>query len=160
MANYTIRKGQISDMQMVEDAHKRSILELCSKDYTPEQIKSFSSVKYDYDIWVNSVTKDYFLVVEVDKKVEGMFHARYRDKELGEVVGLYFTPTVAGKGIGRKVFTQGISELKANGIKKVILTGTVTAKGFYEKMGFYVTKAKETTIRGAQIECFEMEMTL
>ena len=42
--DYKIRKTKLEEMKSVEDAHRRSILEICSKDYTSDQIEKFAGV--------------------------------------------------------------------------------------------------------------------
>ena len=157
---YNIRKTELEDMKSVEDAHRKSILEICSKDYTPGQIEKFSGVKYTSDIWENSINKEYHIVVESNGKIEGMCHAKVRENGDGEIVGLYFTKEIAGKGIGRKVVEMAFDYLDQFNPKKIILTGTVTAKPFYERMGFVEVEEKKANIRGAEITCFLMEKVL
>jgi putative acetyltransferase len=155
--NYIIRKTKLEDMKAVEDAHRRSILKICSKDYTPDQIEKFAGVKYTSDIWENSVNNEYHIVVEVDGNIEGMCHAKIREDGDGEIVGLYFTEEVAGKGIGREIVEMAFDYLDQFSPKKIVLTGTVTAKPFYEKMGFVEVEEKKINIRGADLTCFRME---
>jgi len=61
---YLIRKSVIEDKDAVCDAHRRFIREVCSKDYAPDQIKNWSAVVYDDDIWRNTVTNEYHIVIE------------------------------------------------------------------------------------------------
>lgn len=155
-----IRKSTIEDMSAVMDAHRRSSLELCSKDYSNEQVSLWSDVKYNSEIWENSVNNEYHLVVEKDGKVEGLCHAKVDDKGNGHIVGLYFTPVIEGKGLGRKAFEMAIQYLKDKGAPKISIIGTITAKGFYEKMGFNVVSKSQIAVRGTVLDCFEMEMCL
>ena len=158
--NYKIRKSKIADMRSVEDAHRRSILEICSKDYTADQIEKFSGVKYTSDIWDNSINNEYHIVVEVDGKIEGMCHAKLREDGDGEIVGLYFSKVISGQGIGREVVEMAFKYLEQFRLKKIVLTGTVTAKHFYKKMGFVEKVEKKINIRGAEITCYSMEKSL
>lgn len=155
--NYTIRKTKIADMQAVESAHRKSIIELCSKDYTPEQIDKYSNVKYTPDRWEASVNNDYHICVEVDGVIEGMCHSRIREDGHGEILGLYFTKAIAGNGIGREIVEMAFEYFKKFNPAKIVLTGTVTAKPFYVKLGFREIKEKTIILRGVEIECFEME---
>jgi len=43
---YTIRKAKKEDLKGVENAHRISIRELCSKDYLPNQIERWSDINY------------------------------------------------------------------------------------------------------------------
>lgn len=156
--NYRIRKVELEDMQATQNAHQKSIYTLCTKDYSPEQIQAWGNVKYSEEIWNKTVFHDYALVVEVNGGVEGICHGKIRDDGLGEIVGLYFTGIIAGKGIGREIFQQVLFELRKRGATNFIIFATLTAKGFYEKMGFKVEREFLSSIRGTQIESFEMRL--
>lgn len=56
--NYLIRPTKIEDKKAVNKAHVRSIREICSNDYRPEQIKAWSAVRYNDVIWKQSVEND------------------------------------------------------------------------------------------------------
>ncbi|MBT4790185.1 MAG: GNAT family N-acetyltransferase [Halobacteriovoraceae bacterium] len=155
--DYKIRKTKLEDMKSVEDAHRRSILEICSNDYTLDQIEKFSGVKYSAEIWDNSVNNEYHIVVEVSGRVEGMCHAKLREDGDGEIVGVYFSKVIAGQGIGRDVVEMAFDYLDQFKPKNIILTGTLTAKPFYEKMGFVEVEKKKINCRGALLDCFKME---
>jgi putative acetyltransferase len=158
--NYLIRRPQIKDMIATQTAHQKSIYTLCSHDYTTEEIQAWGNVKYSEDIWQKTVNDDYALVVEINDKIEGICHGRIRDDGLGEIVGLYFTQKIAGKGIGRIIFGKVTNELASRGAKEFIIFATITARGFYEKMGFKVVKPIKTRVRGVTIDSFEMRMSL
>ena len=147
-------------MKSVENAHRRSILEICSKDYTSDQIEKFAGVKYTSDIWANSINNEYHISIEVNGSIEGMCHAKIREDGDGEIVGLYFTKELAGKGLGREIVEMAFDYLDKYKPRKIVLTGTVTAKPFYEKMGFVETEEKKMNIRGADLTCFRMEKNL
>ncbi len=160
MSEVTIRKSIIQDMEAVMDAHHRSIVELCSKDYNEEQIRCWSSVKYSDEIWRNSIENEYHLAIEKNGKIEGFCHSCVHKDGIGEIKGLYFTKEISGQGYGRKAFEKSLSFFKENECKKIIITGTKTAKPFYEKMGFSCMDKKVLNIRGAELICYSMEMYL
>jgi putative acetyltransferase len=161
MTNFSIRKSQIEDMLNIQDAHRRSIRELCSKDYSSKEINAWSSVIYTHDVFSNSLKNDCHLVVEINNTIEGFCHARFHQDGLGEIMGLFLTPRSTGLGAGRAAFEKAIEHLKECGVNKIVITGTRTAKGFYEKMGFRATcDEKLFDIRGEKIACYEMEMKI
>lgn len=160
MEDVIIRKATIEDKEQVNDAHVRSIREVCSKDYEPHQIEAWSSVIYDQEIWDKNVTNDIFYVLEKAGRVEGMIHGRVHDNSIGEIMGLYFTPEIIGQGYGRKAFEIVMDEIKQTKPEKVVISGTVTARPFYEAMGFSVKEIKLSNIRGVDIQTNEMELIL
>ena len=115
-------------MKAVEDAHRKSIIKICSKDYSPDQIEKYSAINYSSENWEKSINNDYHLVVEVNNTIEGFCHAKIGDNGDGHIVGLYFSQVIAGQGIGRKVIEMTFNYLDQFMPRKIVLTGTVTAK--------------------------------
>lgn len=157
--NYLIRRAKIDDMPEVIRAHSVSIKELCSKDYTPEQIEKWSDVNYSKEIWKTSVINEFHYVIEVDGRIEGFCHSKVHDDSKGEIKGLYFTRVVQGKGLGRELFELAMKNLRGCGCKEFFIFATKTAKGFYEKMGFVEVESLNIQVRGSVLECYKMEMT-
>jgi putative acetyltransferase len=159
--SYIIRKTRFEDKLAMQDAHRRSIREVCSNDYGENEVKAWSDVSYDDDRFKDNIENEFHIVVEKNGKIEGGCHAKNHSEDLGEIMGLYLSPEVIGLGAGRAVFEKAIKYLKECGVNKVVITGTRTAKGFYERMGFQaVSEEKLFDIRGEQIACYEMEMKI
>ena len=116
-------------MLAVNIAHKRSIREVCSKDYNPEQIEKWSDVTYTLDRWTNTVTNECCYVIELDNEIHGVCHSKVHEDNRGEIVGLYLTPEVIGIGVGRQIFEKCMDYIKGFNSKIVFINGTLTAKG-------------------------------
>jgi putative acetyltransferase len=157
---YVIRKAKLDDMKSVMRAHKLSIEEICSKDYTSEQIAKWADVNYSNDFWEKSVQEENHFLIEVANSIEGFCHSMVHENGDGEIKGLYFTKVINGRGIGREVFELSIDFLRQNRCPKVFIFATKTAKGFYEKMGFVEIDQLLINVRGADLECFKMEKNL
>ena len=157
MASMTIRVAKLEDKEQVNRAHVRSIKEVCSKDYSPLQIQAWSDLKYSDDIWSNTVLNEFCYLVEKDSEVQGFCHAKVHDDGVGVIAGMYLTPDVIGQGFGRKLIEKCLDHLKRHGSKRIVLTGTKSAHGFYEAMGFEVKKEGVIQIRNTDIECLYME---
>ncbi len=143
-----IRRAQHSDAQSIIDSHIRSIREVCSQDYTPRQIEAWSGRNFRVDMWRETMDKDLVWVVEIDSHVRGFGHLSFQNENVGEVMGLYFTPECRGLGAGKKLF-QIMNELQ--------LHATITAKTFYEMCGFkQVGDICNLEMRGVLIPCFSM----
>src|SRR5215203_6202760 len=80
-----------------------------------------------------------FLVVYADGVPVGCGAVRLVDAETGELKRMYMSPTVRGKGLGRKLVAALESEARALGAKRLILeTGIrqAAAIALYRKCGF------------------------
>lgn len=153
-----IRKAILQDKRSVEAAHIRSIREVCSKDYSADQIEKWSAIKYSDDIWHNTVNRDCCYLVVKGSVTYGFCHAKIHENNRGEIVGLYFTPEIIGQGLGRTVFDKCMTYLDEHLTKTIFIRGTKTARGFYEAMGFKVIESGTLQIRGAEIAYYYMEL--
>ena len=159
---YQIRESRFEDMDAVIRAHRTSILELCSKDYSSEQMEKWGNVYYSEEVWRKTIqsSNERHFVVEVNQMIEGFCHCKVHPNGMGEIAGLYVTSKIQGTGLARKAFELCMDFIKAHGCKKVFIFGTKTAKGFYEAMGFCEVEALNINVRGADLECFKMEKDL
>jgi N-acetylglutamate synthase-like GNAT family acetyltransferase len=154
----TIRRAQHNDAPQIIDAHVRSIREVCSKDYTSEQIAAWSGRNFRAQVWCRTIDRDFVWVVEVNSTVRGFSHLAFMDEVTAEIMGFYFTPEARGSGTGKKLFQMMKEEAFAKGVKKLQLNATLTAKPFYESCGFQQS-GSDTSIemRGVPIPCIPME---
>ncbi|WP_408097523.1 GNAT family N-acetyltransferase [Peredibacter sp. HCB2-198] len=156
-----VRRALHSDAQNIIDSHVRSIREICFKDYTPEQIEAWAGRKFKPELWWQTIDRDYVWVVEVNSQVRGFAHLAFMDKDTAEVLGLYLAPEAKGLGAGKTLFNILRSEAKSQGVKKLQLHATLTAKTFYETFGFIQTAGLDSVeMRGVDIPCVPMEAIL
>ena len=159
--NIEIRKGKVEDRLAIKDAHQRSILEICIKDYSKDVVDAWIQIPYDEDRYVKALNNDHYEVVEIENKIEGFCHANILDNGKGEIQGLYLSPVSAGKGLGQKLVNRAFDYFKKNKITHIVISGTKTAKSFYEKMGFIqYAEVKYYETRGVELECYPMETQL
>ncbi len=160
--NITIEWATVEDMQATQEAHIKSIQKICCKDYSAEQIRVWSDVQYTSEHFNKSITQDFYKVVRHKKSIHGFIHAGvHSDGKTGEIYGFYLTTALKGQGVGRRMIELALDHLKSKTLERIILSATLTAKPFYEHMGFKATGPMETEcVRGASIECYKMEMVL
>ncbi|OUR96793.1 hypothetical protein A9Q84_10660 [Halobacteriovorax marinus] len=157
-----IRLAKEKDTKDIWEAHIASIREVCSEDYSNEQIAGWSSFSYSHEHWVKTMKKDHVLVYEKNDKVHGFCHSGIIDDSTAEIYGFYLSPLVVGKGVGMEMLSSTLKYFKdLNNISKVKLIATRTAKSFYEKAGFIVTGPEfQEPTRGIMLECIPMELAL
>ncbi len=102
--------------------------------------------------------------MEDDGSIEGYGHLKIFEKDglkRGHIFGLYLTPKVVGKSLGKAIVDLMMEEIKSAKVKQVSLEATITAQNFYRKAGF-VDASPETTVEisGTPIRCYPMKMEL
>ena len=159
--NFIIRRALHSDSQEIIDVHVRSIREICGKDYTPDQIEAWAGRTFKPELWNQAIDRDYIWVIETDEKISGFGHLAVMDEINGEVLGLYLIPPAIGNGLGKKMIEEFIKVAKDHNLKKINLHSTITAKSFYESLGFHQSGSDTTVeMRGVAIPCYPMELNL
>lgn len=141
--------------------HSRSIREICKKDYSPEQITAWAAYLSKETLWQQKIERDYLWVLEDQGKILGFSHLAIMNLELGEIMGLYLLPEIKNTGLGKKLMNVILEESRHQKLHYLTLLSTLTAKSFYEALGFYQSD-NDTTIRinGADIEGIPMTKIL
>lgn len=157
IARFKIRRAIHADAEHIHLSHMRSIREICSKDYTLEQINAWTNRDFKAGLWWQAIDRDFIWVVEIDTIVRGFGHLANMGEGVGEVLGFYFAPEARGFGAGVKLMNVIKDEARMMNLKKIELNSTKTAKSFYEKVGF-IQSADEDSVGmcGVQIECIPM----
>jgi putative acetyltransferase len=156
-----IRRAVHRDANGIIDTHELSIREICSHDYTPEQIQAWANFRLRPEVWCQKIDRDFMWVADCNGESLGFGHFAIMDNEVGEVLGLYLTSQITGKGIAKKIFLEILEVAIKHHLKFIELYSTITAKGFYESLGFKQS-AGDTTIdiNGMAIPCYPMKLEL
>ena len=157
-----IRRACHGDAANIINAHRRSIRELCAKDYSSDQIAAWSQFNFQEEHWRKTMDRDFVWVISNNQdNIFGFGHLKFHEKSEAEIAGLYFVPEVTGQGLGIKIFMLMLDQCRNKNICSIHLTATKTAKAFYEKVGFkQIGPQSNLKISGKDIECFKMQQTL
>lgn len=157
-----IRFARAGEEAAIHNAHMRSIREVCVKDHG-EEIRGWGYRPLG-DRWVEAIKRGEVWVVEGDGQVNGVGYLRVFEKDgviSGHLHALYLTPEVIGKGIGFELAQIMLSRAKQAGVQSITLESSITAKNFYERLGFAENgPMQKVEIGGYPATCFPMIMDL
>ncbi len=141
----------------------RSIREVCVKDHGENEIKGWGNRPLG-NRWTDAIRTGHVWVVESEGRIFGQAYLRIFE-ESGErrahIHGLYLTPEVLGKGLGGRLGRLMIDAAKNAGVERVTLESTITAHGFYKRLGFADTGPMSTLeITGHPVRYFPMALRL
>jgi ribosomal protein S18 acetylase RimI-like enzyme len=131
--------------------HRGTIRHINSKDYPEDAISAWSG-RTSTARFRSSAKKVKRWVAVVDEKVVGFCDHNFKC-ELG---GLYTHKDFQGKGVGKKLMEKAEASMKKQGCKKIKIQSTITAKGFYQKMGYKVIKKSFHRVNDKKLEIFIM----
>jgi len=157
--SFVIRHALPNDAEGLHHAHMRSIQEICSGDYSDEQISAWGKRPFDLEMRLNAIVEDFVLVAEIDSQIVGFAHLKkWKENDHSEIVGLYLTKEATGKGIAKVLLELLKRESLESGHSKIRLSSTITAKNFYLSQGFKIVKDQiYVTIGGVKGEAIPME---
>jgi putative acetyltransferase len=152
-----VRRASLDDAQAICDVHIRSIRELCARDYTPQQIESWTRYK-SADNYRRGMTErgEAIFVAEIDGRIIG-----FASLEGDEITSVYVGPEGVGHGAGRALVEAAESHARDAGIEKIRLRSTLTSIGFYLHMGYRRDEDTIFTLRdGVELQCIWMHKPL
>ena len=143
----TIRRAVQGDKEAVWRVHGSAIRGTCSSHYPPEVIELWAG-RLRPEKYTEAIDRYDFFVAEEDGVVVGFGEL---GAEAGEVQGLYVSPDVKGRGVGRELLRKLEETARAYGLKSLRLTSSLNAVPFYERAGFRaVGELTETIGPGAE----------
>jgi putative acetyltransferase len=151
-----IRPATSSDAPSIAELHRASILGLCAREYTSEQLAAWiAALPERYEPLVESAT---VMVMEDDGVVVGFGVC---SPQQGLINATYVSPGATGRSIGRRLMTAMEAAIGARGAREIRLNATLNAVGFYESLGY--TSEGESVNRlptGIELPCVAMSKSV
>lgn len=138
-----IRPFKAGDEIGISIAHERAIREICGQDYTAEQINAWTA-NISPQRYLNSIANngERFWVIDHAGTIGG-FAGWYAS----QIQGFYLHPNYRGAGLAKQLFEIVEQEFWAESGERVChIDSTITAKAFYQKMGFAPLKPAVHTL--------------
>lgn len=147
----TVREFKVGDEGGLWSVFYSSIHQVCSNDYTDEQIQAWAPADLDPAIWISKIQSIKPFVAITGEKVIG-----YADlQEDGKIDHFFVHGDHQAQGVGnclmKKIIEKGANK------KRLYSEVSHTAKAFYEKNGFKVTKVQQVKMHGVTLSNNIME---
>ena len=140
-----IRKANLQDAKELSVLRKGTIRTINKNDYTPEQIALWSK-RWNTKDFVKLHDQLLLYVAVEEGKIIG--YAEIMKEKPEEMGGLYVHKDFVGKGVGTKLMKKIHDVVRKMGVHRFFLRSSITAKGFYEKLGYTVIALKENRRTG------------
>lgn len=142
---YVIRRGQLSDLSELQKLFVDTISEICKADYNEEQIDAWvsdSQSNRNRQRWVSILEKQFVLVIEIKNKIVG-----FVTLDNGNYIDLFYVhKDHQRQGIANILYKNIEDEARRQNQSSLTSNVSKTARPFFEKVGFEVTK-KQTVVR-------------
>ncbi|UXP31740.1 GNAT family N-acetyltransferase [Reichenbachiella agarivorans] len=153
---FTIRKGQLDDLVELQKLFLETITEICKADYNEDQIDAWiSDTKNNEDRqrWINILVKQFVLVAHIRNEIVGFItldNGNYVDL-------LYVHKNHQRKGIADSLYEKIENEARRQNQSFLTSNVSKTARPFFEKVGFKVTKEQTVVRQSVKLTNYKME---
>lgn len=144
------------DLNDVLQLFYENIHQVCVKDYTQEQLDAWAPEDPDILRWEASLNKNHTLVVEEDGQIVGFGNIG----ETGYLDRLYVKYDYLHQGIATMIVNQLEKYAKTKGIAFMNTAASITAKPFFEAMGYKELEEQVVERRGVRLRRYLMEKKL
>jgi len=154
----TVRRATADDALDIYRVHISSIKEVCSGDYTAEQINAWAGGKTP-ERYVRAMNAgEVMFVALIDENIVG-FGAL--DLLKSTIQAVYVHPQALGKGVGQALLLALEGKAREASIDELTLPSSLTARKFYEKNGYIPGEQTTHTLSsGIDLECVPMRKRL
>ncbi|KIP68235.1 acetyltransferase [Vibrio harveyi] len=152
----TIRDFQEEDSPKLWALFFNTVRNVNRRDYTEQQVKAWAQEGFDSQLWLKKMVSIQPFVAVLDGVIVG-----YSDVQPSGLVDHFFCHhEYQGQGVGRALMTHVLEQAKAKGLARIYSEVSVTARPFYEHMGFIVVNEQQIEVRGATLTNYVMERRL
>jgi len=149
-----IRNFHLSDAQALMDIFYNTVHKINIKDYSLEQVNAWAS-KSDMDLekWKNRFINNKPIIALIDGQIVGF--AEFKND--GYIDCFFIHHEWISKGVGTALMKEIFIRAKKCNIKRIFADVSITAKSFFQKMGFSVIKKQIIIRKGIELTNFPME---
>jgi putative acetyltransferase len=147
-----IEKGKPEDLKHLQQLFSETLMHVCSTDYDEEQINAWISSTEKKEKWQDIVISQFLLVARHGTKLVG-----FCSLKAGNYVDVLFVhKDYQRRGIAFKLYAGIEKEARRIGQKELIADVSITAKPFFERMGFTIEKEQIVIRNKVSLNNFRM----
>jgi putative acetyltransferase len=155
--NVQIREYKIDDAKSLAKIYYNTIHEICSKDYTKEQIEKWApKSSLEIEGWIKKWKTIPPYVAVIDNKRVGFVEFESN----GHIDCFYVHHQFQGKGIGGFLLQKIEMKARENSINKIYAEISISAKPFFIAKGFQVEKEQVVNYNGVNFINYRMSKLL
>jgi len=143
-----IRQATLEDLPEITTIFRDTIREVNSRDYSEKQIQVWASGANNIEKWTERITKNYFIVAEVNNQIVGFSYLTkgyYLD-------GLFVHKDYQRKTIASKLLRIIESRVSVNGFDVIKSDVSITALPFFDSHFYEVEKKQKKSFKGMVFE--------
>lgn len=152
LGGVVISKSSVEDYKALLKLTQNTIRTVNRKDYTQEQVNVWAYEDVDFSKWEKSFEKKSIFVAKELNRYLG-----YCDlMPNGHIDRFFIASSRVGQGIGKELYCELEAEAKLKNMSLLTVDASITAKPFFESLGFVVKKDQIVQLRGMDFINYKM----
>ncbi|MEZ9050368.1 GNAT family N-acetyltransferase [Vibrio sp. 10N.247.311.64] len=148
-----IRNYQANDDKALWEIFFHTVRNVNVRDYSQQQVEAWAPSSFDFALWQKRMNGLQPFVAELDGCVVG-----YTDLQPSGLIDHFFCHhEYQGKGVGKALMEHVFTVGRVRGISRYFSEVSITARSFYEHLGFKVVNEQEVEMRGVKLTNYVME---
>lgn len=151
-----IRLFETHDAEQIAQLFHETVHEVNVRDYSSSQLKAWAPDDIHFRNWVEACSNPFTYVAD-DKGVIAGFGQLEPN---GHIDCFYCHKNYQGCGVGRQIYQAIEAKAVELSVSRLFVEASITAKPFFQRMGFSVVKEQEVARRGEIFINYAMEKFL
>ncbi|RAJ02561.1 putative acetyltransferase [Chitinophaga skermanii] len=151
-----IRKATLKDTNAIIALCVSTIDQVNAKDYNEAQRQAWTKSISVLDKMEKRIGKQFFFVAEVEQEMAGLGSIDSN----GEIDLLYVSAAHQTQGIGKALYTKLHDIARKLMLKELTSNVSITAKPFFEKLGFEVVAEQVVDLKGTTLNNYKMRRSM
>lgn len=152
----TLRPYRPEDARALLALFRDTIRRVSSRDYDADQVRAWASDDIDPAAWARRFEGRFVVVAELESSPAG-FAEMGPD---GHVDRFYVAADRQRRGVGRAMLGALVAEARRRGIPRLAAEVSITARPFFESLGFTALARQVVACRGVELVNHRMERIL
>jgi putative acetyltransferase len=151
-----VRPYHAADTPVLTRLFTETVHAINAADYSPEQVIAWAPKIADIDAWHREFGKLICFVAELNAEVIGFISFEPN----GHLEHLYVHSRFQKQGAALALYRRLEEEAISLGIRRIFTEASVTARAFFERVGFRVLSSQVVECRGVSFTNYRMEKLL
>jgi putative acetyltransferase len=151
-----IRRFRPGDEGQIAQLFHDTIHTVNRRDYSPRQLAAWAPTDLYFRDWLTVCANRFTLVADDEGQIAGFAELEAK----GHIDCFYCHRDYQGQGVGRQLY-QGLEEqARTMSLNRLFVEASITARPFFERMGFVTLAAQSVPCRGETFLNYTMEKWL
>lgn len=157
MREYNIREASAEDLSAMNNLYKDTILTINRRDYTQDEVEDWASCGNDLTCWEQLIKEQHYIVaVDDDKVIIGFGSVN----TIGYMHTLFVHKDFQRQRIASLLYEHLENYAREKGAKKLTSEVSITARPFFEKLGFRVDEEQKRKANMLYLTNYKMSKIL